>query len=121
MFKPNYIISSFIATCLMKIEALTKEIESLPLTPMVLATLRETAALQSTYYSTKIEGNRLTKKEVEEAKARFSSGANSKDRCGSITPAYAANRSLVVSNAFFATAERRFSINVATAVTTRFN
>ncbi|MBT4855958.1 Fic family protein [bacterium] len=66
MFKPNYIISSFIATCLMKIEALTKEIESLPLTPMVLATLRETAALQSTYYSTKIEGNRLTKKEVEE-------------------------------------------------------
>lgn len=66
MFKPKFTITPSIATCLMNIEALTQEIESLPLTPMVLASLRETAALQSTHYSTKIEGNRLTKKEVKE-------------------------------------------------------
>ncbi|MDR2191377.1 MAG: hypothetical protein LBO62_00650, partial [Endomicrobium sp.] len=50
----------------MKIESLKESIKNLPITPGVMKTLRETARLQSTHYSTKIEGNRLTQKEVEQ-------------------------------------------------------
>ena len=50
----------------MKIEALKEAINNLPITPRLLKTLRETARLKSTHYSTKIEGNRLTQKEVEQ-------------------------------------------------------
>jgi hypothetical protein len=39
-------------------------IQSLPITPRVLANLRETARLFSTHYSTMIEGNRLTQEQV---------------------------------------------------------
>jgi Fic family protein len=49
----------------MKIEALKESIKNLPITPGVMKTLRETARLQSTHYSTQIEGNRLTQQEVE--------------------------------------------------------
>jgi Fic family protein len=38
----------------------------LPITPSVLATLRETARLFSTHYSTMIEGNRLTQEQVSQ-------------------------------------------------------
>jgi Fic family protein len=65
-FKPNYTITSKIASALMKIEALKEAIKSLPITPRLLKTLRETARLRSTHYSTQIEGNRLTQKEVEQ-------------------------------------------------------
>jgi Fic family protein len=50
----------------MKIEALKEAIRSLPITPRLMKTLRETARLKSTHYSTQIEGNRLTQKEVEQ-------------------------------------------------------
>ncbi|MDR1695769.1 MAG: Fic family protein [Endomicrobium sp.] len=50
----------------MRIEALKEIIKNLPITPGVMKTLRETARLQSTHYSTRIEGNRLTQKEVEQ-------------------------------------------------------
>ena len=65
-FKPNFTITPKITNALMKIEALKENIKGLPITPGVMKTLRETARLQSVHYSTQIEGNRLTQKEVEQ-------------------------------------------------------
>jgi len=48
----------------MRIEAVKQAIQTLPITPFVLANLRETARLFSTHYSTRIEGNRLTQEQV---------------------------------------------------------
>ena len=64
MFKPRFSISPKIATSLMRIEAARQAVEDLPMTPAVLATLRQTARLFSTHYSTMIEGNRLTQEAV---------------------------------------------------------
>ena len=52
------------ATALMRIEAARQAVDDLPITPSVLATLRETARLFTTHYSTLIEGNRLTQEQV---------------------------------------------------------
>lgn len=54
----------------MQIEASRQAVEDLPITPSVLATLRETARLFSTHYSTMIEGNRLTQEQVAHVIAR---------------------------------------------------
>lgn len=64
-FDPHYVISPKIAQCLMRIEAAKAEIVHLPLTVSVLKSLRQTARLVSTHYSTKIEGNRLEFNQVE--------------------------------------------------------
>ena len=64
-FEPNYIISSKIMNCLIRIEAAKQKILHLPLTPTVLSSLRETARLYTTHYSTMIEGNRLDPDQVE--------------------------------------------------------
>ncbi len=50
----------------MRIEAAKEKVAHLPLTPTVLASLRETARLYTTHYSTMIEGNRLAPDQVEE-------------------------------------------------------
>ena len=74
-FEPKFIITSKIATSLMRIEAAKEAVRHLPITPSVLATLRETARLYSTHYSTMIEGNRLTQEQViqvVEKRERFS-------------------------------------------------
>src|ERR1035438_9360527 len=63
-FHPNFTITPAIATGLMRIEAVKQAIQTLPITPRVLANLRETARLFSIHYSTMIEGNRLTQEEV---------------------------------------------------------
>jgi Fic family protein len=63
-FNPKFIITPTIAKALMQIEAVRQSITTLPITPRVLAKLRETARLFSTHYSTMIEGNRLTQEEV---------------------------------------------------------
>lgn len=58
----------------MRIEAAKQAVQDLPITPSVLATLRETARLFSTHYSTMIEGNRLTQEQVSkviEARQHF--------------------------------------------------
>lgn len=65
-FNPKYIISSKIASNLVQIEAVRQKILHLPLTPTVLSSLRETARLYTTHYSTMIEGNRLNSTQVEE-------------------------------------------------------
>lgn len=63
-FTPLFTITPKIARDLMRIEAAKQAVQDLPITPAVLATLRETARLFSTHYSTLIEGNRLTQEQV---------------------------------------------------------
>lgn len=64
IFSPKFTITPAIANDLMRIEAAKQSIRTLPITPRVLANLRETARLFSTHYSTMIEGNRLTRQQV---------------------------------------------------------
>ncbi|SEF89835.1 Fic family protein [Bryocella elongata] len=63
-FAPTFGISPATAANLMRIEAVRQTIGTLPINPRVLASLRETARLFSTHYSTMIEGNRLTQEQV---------------------------------------------------------
>ena len=65
-FKPNFVITPAVAHALMRIEGARQAVAHLPITPVVLASLRETARLFSTHYSTMIEGNRLTQEQVSE-------------------------------------------------------
>src|SRR5579872_6143488 len=63
-FDPKFSITPKVAASLMRIEAARQAVQDLPITPSVLANLRETARLYSTHYSTMIEGNRLTQEQV---------------------------------------------------------
>ena len=63
-FSPTFTITPAVANDLMRIEAVKQAIQTLPITPRVLANLRETARVFSTHYSTMIEGNRLTQEQV---------------------------------------------------------
>lgn len=65
MFEPRYRITGKIAKALMSIEADRQEVAHLPFTAPMLDSLRRTARLLSTHYSTQIEGNRLTAAQVE--------------------------------------------------------
>lgn len=64
-FKPRYSITNHILNFLLHIEQLKEQVSHLPLTPSVLASLRETARLSTTHYSTMIEGNRLDPSQIE--------------------------------------------------------
>ena len=63
-FHPTFTITPAVAHGLMRVEAVRQAIQTLPINPRVLASLRETARLFSTHYSTMIEGNRLTQEQV---------------------------------------------------------
>lgn len=79
-FVPNYTITPNMANCLMKIEAVKERVLLLPLTPTVLTSLRESARLYTTHYSTMIEGNRLEPKQIEQVlKNRSSSPRYERD------------------------------------------
>ena len=65
-FDPNYQLNLAITQALLRIEAARAEVSHLPVTPKVLASLRQTAMLSTTHYSTVIEGNRLTQQQVSE-------------------------------------------------------
>ncbi|MFO1438220.1 MAG: Fic family protein [Verrucomicrobiaceae bacterium] len=65
-FQPQFRISSATAKALMAIEASRVAVDRLPVTPQMIASLRESARLLTTHYSTQIEGNRLTLPQVEE-------------------------------------------------------
>ena len=65
-FKPVYTITPTIAKHLMRIEAAKEKVALLPVNPTVLASLRETAKLYTTHYSTMMEGNELNPDEVKE-------------------------------------------------------
>ena len=66
-FNPKYKVTAKIVNTLIKLEGIKERIKGLPITPNVLKSLRETARLFSTHYSTQIEGNRLSAREVEVA------------------------------------------------------
>lgn len=66
MFKPQYKITGRVSKALMTIESCRTAIEGLPITTDVLISLRESAKLAATHYSTFIEGNRLTEEQVGE-------------------------------------------------------
>jgi Fic family protein len=63
-FAPKFTITPAIASALMRIEAAKAAVTHLPINASVLASLRESARLYSTHYSTMIEGNRLTREQV---------------------------------------------------------
>lgn len=65
-FKPVYRITPSIAKHLMRIEAAKEKVALLPVNPTVLGSLRETAKLYTTHYSTMIEGNQLKPAEIKE-------------------------------------------------------
>jgi len=65
MFKPRFSLTTKIAKALMAIEADRQVMASLSLTATMLDSLRRTARLLSTHYSTQIEGNRLTAAQVQ--------------------------------------------------------
>jgi Fic family protein len=64
-FNPKYVITPTITKHLMQIEAAKEKASALPVNPSVLASLRETAKLYTTHYSTMIEGNRLDPNQVK--------------------------------------------------------
>lgn len=64
-FSPLYSITPKIAANLMRIEVAREKVIHLPLTPTVLRSLRESARLYTTHYSTMIEGNRLDADQID--------------------------------------------------------
>ncbi len=67
MFTPIYTINSKIIHDLMRIDRVQQTVLQLPLTPAVLRSLRETARLYTTHYSTMIEGNKLNVEQIQTA------------------------------------------------------
>ena len=65
-FQPVYSITPGIVQNLLRIERLKTELSHLEITPVLLESLRKSARLASTHYSTAIEGNRLTQDQVEQ-------------------------------------------------------
>jgi len=64
-FEPIFRITPETAKALMAIEASRTAADRIPMHPKLMASLRESARLHSTHYSTRIEGNRLTLPEVK--------------------------------------------------------
>src|SRR5436190_4182198 len=65
MFAPKFTLTPAVAKALMEIEACRQAIIRLPLTVPMLESLRKTARLLSTHFSTQIEGNKLSPSQVE--------------------------------------------------------
>jgi Fic family protein len=65
-FAPIFTITPHITNDLMQIESMRERMEALPVHPTLLVSLRESARLFSTHYSTMIEGNRLTQEQVDQ-------------------------------------------------------
>jgi hypothetical protein len=60
-FSPVFTITGTIANKLLRIEACKEKSLLLPVNPSILTSLRETAKLYTTHYSTMIEGNKLNR------------------------------------------------------------
>jgi len=63
-FQPNFTITPAISKALMRIEADRKMVTNMHVSTQILHSLRESARLTATHYSTQIEGNRLSQEEV---------------------------------------------------------
>lgn len=66
-FNPKYTVTAQMLANLAKIEVIKQQFENQPISPQLLLSLRESAKVATIHYSTQIEGNRLTGKEVAEA------------------------------------------------------
>lgn len=66
MFTSNLQITPALSKMLMDIEASLLIVSGLRISVSVLTSIRESARLVSTHYSTQIEGNRLTQEQVED-------------------------------------------------------
>ncbi len=64
-FNPKYTITSSMMKNLLQIENVKEEVKNLPVNPRLLISLRKTARISTIHYSTQIEGNRLSHKEVD--------------------------------------------------------
>lgn len=64
MFKPTFTITPNIAKSLSQVEVGKAVVAQLPLSFEVIASLRESSRLETTHFSTQIEGNRLTAEQV---------------------------------------------------------
>jgi len=64
MFAPRFETTPRLTRFLMDIEASRQAVADLPITVSLLTSLRDSARLVSTHYSTQIEGNRLTREQV---------------------------------------------------------
>lgn len=62
---PPFIVTPEILQAVIQIESIAQKITHLPITPIMIAKLRESARLQSVHYSTQIEGNRLSEEEIK--------------------------------------------------------
>lgn len=65
-FKPVFSITPEMTQDLLRIEASKQQVNLLPVAPTVIRSLRETAKLYTTHYSTMIEGNRLTLEQIRD-------------------------------------------------------
>lgn len=79
-FKPRFTITPAITKALLEIERHKEAIEHLPFSASMLASLRESARLMSTHYSTQIEGNQLSPKEVEKVVKKNIGGFPGRER-----------------------------------------
>lgn len=66
MFKPSFTLTPAITKALMEIEGCRQTVSHWPLTVPMLDSLRRSARLLSTHFSTQIEGNKLSPSQVEE-------------------------------------------------------
>ncbi|MBR3661960.1 MAG: Fic family protein [Alphaproteobacteria bacterium] len=64
-FLPRYTITKDILANLTKIEMVKNSFDDKPLSPVLLSSLHKTAKITQTHYSTQIEGNHLSLKQVE--------------------------------------------------------
>ncbi len=64
-FNPNYTLNNRLLQFLLQIEKHKEALNVLPMTGTLIASLRETARLMTTHYSTQIEGNSLSPTEVK--------------------------------------------------------
>lgn len=65
-YSPRFTITPRLAKLIADIEVSRQSVAHLPITAHMLETLRQTARLVSTHYSTAIEGNRLTQEQVND-------------------------------------------------------
>jgi Fic family protein len=79
-FHPNYTVTLEIAKDLAKIEESKQQFENTPVSATLLSSLRKSARLVATHYSTQIEGNRLTMEEVTQVVEQKISGLAGRER-----------------------------------------
>lgn len=66
-FDPKYEITQNILNYLIRIDNVKISFENCNISPFLMASLKSSAKIASVHYSTKIEGNRLTRKEIEDS------------------------------------------------------